>query len=52
MHYERVNGEYDFAANSNLKESFLNSNEDMENIGGIRVWRYWGINSIEVLGVV
>ncbi len=42
MHYERVNGEYDFAANSNLKESFLNSNEDMENIGGIR--------GIEVLG--
>jgi hypothetical protein len=31
-----VNGEYDFAANSNLKESFLNSNEDMKNIGGIR----------------
>jgi len=29
-------------ANSNLKESFLNPNEDMENIGGIR--------GIEVLG--
>jgi hypothetical protein len=30
----RVNGEYDFAANSNLRESFRNLNEDMENIGG------------------
>jgi hypothetical protein len=38
-----VNGEYDFPANSNLRKSFLNLNEEMENIGGI--------SSIEVLGV-
>jgi len=51
---KKVNGKFDFAANSNLTICFLNLYEDIEHIGGIRgaeiqeYRKYWVIG---VLGV-
>jgi hypothetical protein len=50
-----VNGEFDFAANSNLTKCFLNLNEDIEHIGGIRgaeIQEHRDIGGMGIVGIL